>query len=145
MAGSFDNHSKELEMLDHSEIDILRDTALLKREQSAAAAAKFYDTLFEMSPDLRPLFPEQMTGQERKFAATLAIAVNSLSDWDALVPVIEALARRHLTYGVEASHYSDVAAALIATLQAYDATEQQLEAWTRVYGKLADHMIATAY
>lgn len=132
-------------MLKTSELDILRASALVMRDSKEAAAATFYDTLFQQSPELRALFPEQMTDQSRKFAATLAVAVNSLADWEALRPIVEALARRHLTYGVKPEHYETVGHALITTLQNYGARDRDIVVWEKVYGMLSDHMKATAY
>jgi nitric oxide dioxygenase len=114
-------------------------------KDSERAANEFYATLFRLSPELRHLFPAQMTGQARKFAATLLVAINSLENWNALAPVVEALARRHLSYGVERDHYAMVGRALIATLQNFEATTEELEAWTLTYTALSSHMIATAY
>lgn len=132
-------------MLKTSDIDILRASALVMRDSKEAAAATFYDTLFEQAPDLRSLFPAQMTDQSRKFAATLAVAVNSLADWDGLRPIVEALARRHLTYGVKSEHYEVVGHALITTLRNFGANAEDIVVWEKVYGLLSNHMKATAY
>lgn len=132
-------------MLDPKEIDVLRATPLVMLADSEEAAVTFYNTLFEQCPEVRSLFPDQMSGQARKFAATLIVAINSLSDWDSIVRVIEALARRHIGYGVAPEHYDVVGKALITTLQKYDATPEELALWTTVYGRLSSHMIRTAY
>lgn len=132
-------------MLEKSEIALMRKTPLIMLDRKTLAAEVFYQTLFEMSPHLRDLFPEQMGDQARKFAATLIVAINALSDWDGLRPVIEALARRHLGYGVKKEHYDEVGEALLATLRKFDAQPDELAIWARVYRKLADHMTDIAY
>ena len=132
-------------MLDQTEIDALRASAMVMRESKKDASNMFYDTLFEQSPDLRGLFPAQMTDQARKFSATLVVAVNSLSNWKALQPIIEALARRHLTYGVTMEHYDVVGKALVETLRKLGTSSADIAIWTKVYALLADHMKATAY
>src|SRR5262249_8852273 len=43
------------------------------------AAAMFYDRLFEIAPQVRAMFPDDMTEQRKKLMATLAVVVNSLS------------------------------------------------------------------
>ena len=86
-----------------------------------------------------------MSEQARKFSATLVVAVNSLTDWEALQPSVEALARRHLTYGVELDHYEMVGTALQTALNRVGASADVCAAWRRVYGLLSEHMIATAY
>jgi hemoglobin-like flavoprotein len=46
---------------------------------------------------------------------------------------------------VEKDHYDMVGRALIATLQNFDATAEEVEAWNLTYSALSSHMIATAY
>ena len=105
----------------------------------------FYANLFETAPELRKMFPDQMVEQERKFAATLVVVLNSATDWPSLQPVIEALARRHVSYGVTADHYETVGDVLLETVQALGANEDDLAVWRKTYDFLASHMIATAY
>lgn len=131
--------------LEEEQIALLRGTPLLAHGQSEKAATVFYETLFEQNPKYRELFPEQMSDQRRKFSATLAVAVNTLTDWETLAPVLESLARRHLNYGVTRADYDNVAEALITTLKTLDCDDADIRAWTSVYGTIADHMIATAY
>lgn len=132
-------------MLDQSELDVLRASVLILRESNEDAAVVFYETLFEQSPELRDLFPAQMTDQARKFSATLIVAVNFLADWQSLKPIIETLARRHLAYGVKFEHYELVGQALIATLQKFGTSPNDIAVWRKIYAILSDHMKATAY
>lgn len=117
----------------------------MKAENKEAAAGIFYENLFALAPELRSLFPTEMSGQSRKFSATMVMAINSLSDWEALRPIVEALARRHLSYGVELEHYEVLQRALIATLEELSATQAEIEVWRKVFKIVAGHMITTAY
>ena len=47
---------------------------------SDQAAAIFYDRLFEVAPQVKAMFPADMTEQKKKLMATLAVVVNGLSD-----------------------------------------------------------------
>jgi hemoglobin-like flavoprotein len=47
----------------------------------------------------------------------LAAAVKGLDRLDQLVPVVQALGRRHATYGVVDAHYDTVGVALLSTLE----------------------------
>ena len=49
--------------------------------------------------------------------SALAIVVNSLGDFEAIVPVARDLAQRHVNYGVAREHYSLVGSALLWTLE----------------------------
>lgn len=107
------------------------------------AADIFYARLFEIAPNLRPMFPEDMRDQKRKLFVMIATAVQGLHDLDRLVPQVKALGARHTGYGVKPEHYAVVGSALIWTLErglgnAFTADVQR--AWTRVYGLLAATM-----
>ncbi len=110
----------------------------------------FYDKLFEINPEAKSLFPTDasaMGGQRNKLRDMLVAAVNGLSKLDQLVPVLQNLGKRHVSYGVEASHYNDVGAALIGTLEAGlgdEFTPEIKEAWVEVYGVMSSTMIAAA-
>ncbi|MEL6450029.1 MAG: globin family protein [Pseudomonadota bacterium] len=113
-----------------------------------AAAEMFYARLFEIAPQVRPLFKGDMTEQGAKLMATLSAVVNGLKDLDAIVPVAEKLAVGHVAYGVKAEHYPFVGAALIDTLQqglGDDFSADVQSAWETAYGTLTGVMIAAAY
>ena len=107
------------------------------------AADIFYDRLFEIAPELRGMFPAEMTGQKRKLMSTLAFAVNSLRDLDALMPALRDLGARHNGYEVKNEHYGTVGAALLYTLEKGlgDAWSPELhDAWAEVYGTVSSVM-----
>jgi hemoglobin-like flavoprotein len=107
------------------------------------AAALFYQRLFELDPSLRHMFPEDMTGQRKKLMQMLTAAVKGLDRLDQLVPVLQDMGRRHVGYGVTDAHYETVGAALLWTLEmglGKGFTPDTKEAWTTVYGLLANTM-----
>jgi len=110
---------------------------------SETAAQLFYLRLFALDPSLQPMFKGEMREQGRKLVAMISVAVSGLSRNETLVPVIEALGRRHAGYGVKDEHYATVAAALLWTLEqglGGRFTPEVREAWTAAYGLLADTM-----
>ena len=113
------------------------------------AAEIFYSKLFEMDPALKPMFNNSdMKEQGKKLMQMIGLAVRGLDDLDALLPAVQQLGKRHVDYGVEASHYDTVGGALLETLAAGlgDAfTEDTKEAWTLTYTTLADAMKGAAY
>ena len=110
----------------------------------------FYGKLFEINPSLKALFPankEEMGKQRNKLRNMLAAAVAGLSNLPQLVPVLQNLGKRHSEYGVEESHYGDVGAALIGTLEAglgADFTPEVRQAWVEVYGVMSSTMMEAA-
>lgn len=111
------------------------------------AAELFYQRLFELDPNLRPLFKDDISEQKQKLMAALGLAVKELDNPDRLLPVIQDLGIRHIDYGVEDQHYDTVGAALLWTLDQGlgDAFTTEVEtAWTEAYGTLASVMKAAA-
>ncbi len=112
------------------------------------AAATFYGRLFQIAPEVEPLFRGDMTEQGRKLMATLAVVVNGLGDLGAVLPAACALARRHVDFGVKPEHYAPVGAALLWTLERGLGTEWTpalADAWAAAYAALSDFMIGEAY
>ena len=111
------------------------------------AAKLFYTKLFELDPDLKPLFRGNMDEQGRKLMIIIGTAVNGLDVLDEIVPVVEDLGKRHVDYGVKDKDYNTVGTALLWTLeQGLDNkfTADVEEAWTVVYSLLADIMKTAA-
>jgi nitric oxide dioxygenase len=108
------------------------------------AADMFYARLFELAPQVRPMFRGDMAEQGRKLMTMLATVVNGLSRLDVIVPAAQQLAARHVAYGARAEHYPVVGAALLDTLEkglGADFTPEVREAWTTAYGVLSGVMI----
>lgn len=109
-----------------------------------AAAARFYERLFELDPSLAPLFTAvDPATQRRKLVQTLAMVVAGIEDFDRLLPAMEALGRRHDAYGVRPEHYATVGEALLWTLRralgdAFD--DATREAWSAAYAAIAAAM-----
>jgi nitric oxide dioxygenase len=107
------------------------------------AADLFYGLLFEIAPQVRPLFKGDIKAQGRKLMSTIAFTVGSLQKLPELAPVVHDLGRRHAGYGVKDEHYDIVASALLWTLdkgQGPDFTPDVKDAWISVYTNLADTM-----
>jgi hemoglobin-like flavoprotein len=111
------------------------------------AAELFYGRLFEIAPQVRKLFPDDLTEQRKKLMATLTIVVNGLDNMDSILPAAAALAKRHVAYGAQAAHYSVVGDALLWTLEKgldRSWTPDVAAAWTSAYAALSGFMINAA-
>ena len=100
------------------------------------AAQLFYARLFELDPDLELLFKRNPSEQGRKLMQMLGLAVNSLDRMDQLLPVVQSLGTRHVSYGVRDKDYDTVGQALLWTLRKGlgDAFTPDVEtAWSMVY------------
>ena len=107
------------------------------------AADMFYARLFELDPSLRKLFKGDMKRQGGMLMSMIASAVRGLKDPNALIPVLTALGRRHVGYGVMDAHYATVAEALLWTLEkglGEDFTDETRKAWAAAYMLMATVM-----
>ncbi|UXP31863.1 globin domain-containing protein [Reichenbachiella agarivorans] len=130
-----------------SEKQLVQESFALVAPIADKAAEIFYTKLFELDPELRPLFKGDITEQGKKLMAMLAAAVKGLDRLDTLVPVVQDLGRRHVGYGVKDEHYDTVAAALLYTLETGlgERWNNELkDAWVTVYTVLSSTMKAAA-
>lgn len=110
------------------------------------AARLFYGRLFEIDPGTQSLFGRtDMAEQGRKLMATLGVVVAGLSQPATIIPAAEALARRHVGYGVTEAQYASVGAALLWTLgqglgEAF--TPEVAASWAAAYAMVAAVMLA---
>ena len=112
---------------------------------SEAAAVLFYGRLFEIAPQVRAMFPDDLSEQKKKLMGMLGTAVGSLHKLDTILPAVQDLGKRHKGYGVTAAHYAPVGAALLWTLEkglGPDFTPEVKMAWTETYTALAGVMTA---
>jgi hemoglobin-like flavoprotein len=112
--------------------------------KSEEAGQMFYDRLFEIAPELRPLFKTHPKEQAQKLMNMVTMIVSKLQKLDEIMEDIKALARRHNQYGVKTAYYRILGAALIWTLQQEMKArwnDELEEAWIEVYGLLSQAMI----
>ena len=142
-------------MLTESDRHAVRKSFRLVVPIADTAAELFYKRLFELRPEYRSLFADDIASQKRKLVRMLAFVVKSLDFTDAqwkddvppeqdLMLVVLALGRRHTElYRIPAESYGVVAEALLWTLdyglgEAF--TPEVRSAWTRLYTLLAQTM-----
>lgn len=128
--------------------DVIRTSFAKVAKLGDGAGQAFYDRLFRNAPQVRPMFPDEMSGQSGKLVMALKAVVDNIGDWPRLGAVVDELARRHVAYGVLPAHYPIVGLTLLETLGdalGEDFTPETRDAWAAAYGALADRMIAAAY
>ncbi len=111
-------------------------------------AELFYRKLFQMDPEMKPLFKGDMKAQGDKFVAPINLVVNSLNNLDHVAPELQDMSRRQLDYGVKTEHYDTVGNALLWTLEqglGNEFTDEVKTAWTTAYGIVASTMVDAAY
>ena len=97
---------------------------------------EFYRRLFELAPEVRPMFTREMDLQARKFSDTLAWVTAHLESPHELCQELRALGARHSDYGVKIDQYAPVGSALIWMFQhtlGERFTPEMEEAWMEFY------------
>ena len=77
----------------------------------------FYNRLFELAPQVKPLFRSPMPEQSKKLLAMIGYVINKLDALDDILDEVSKLAQRHVQYGVKDEHYLVVGEALLWTLE----------------------------
>ena len=117
------------------------------KDNADQVAMLFYNRLFEIAPQVKPLFSSNIEEQGRKLMSMLTVAVNGLPKLDLLIPSIENMGRRHHEYGVKDEDYDTVGEALLWTLEqglGDHFTDEVRAAWTETYVTLAGVMKAAS-
>ena len=107
-------------------------------------AGTFFTRMFEIDPNVRPLFPADLAGQGAKMMASLETAVMGLDNFNAVRPAVQALGARHAGYGVEDYHFTTAAHALIWALEqelGEQYSDAVRDAWIVAYDLISQAMI----
>ena len=104
----------------------------------------FYNRLFEIAPEVKPMFQKPMAEQSKKLLATLGYIVSKLDSLDSIIEEVAKLSQRHVNYGVKKEHYAIVGTALLWTLEkglGEHWNSELKQAWTDCYVILSSAMI----
>lgn len=108
--------------------------------------ALFYNRLFEIAPEVKPMFSRTpMPEQSKKLLIMLSYVIAKLDRLPDIIDEVEKLAQRHSAYGVKDAHYSAVGEALLWTLEkglGEHWNDELKMAWMEVYATLVGAMIA---
>jgi hemoglobin-like flavoprotein len=110
-------------------------------------ATLFYRRFFELAPDARPLFPQEMERQHLKLMDMIAAIVGAIENHDLFQSIIRHTGRDHARFGAKPAHFAAFGEALIGGMeQQFGAafTAEHREAWTRLYDAVQHTMIGGA-
>ena len=127
-------------------ITLVKDSwALIAQLEMELVGSLFYNRLFDILPEVKPMFTRTpLPEQSKKLLTMLSYIIDKLDKLDEIIGEVKKLARRHTQYGVKDAHYTAVGSALLWTLEQGlgKAWNEALEqAWTEVYTTLAGAMI----
>jgi hemoglobin-like flavoprotein len=127
------------------QIEIVKTTWAMVAPLAEQVGPLFYNRLFEIAPETKPLFQRtSIPEQSKKLLAMLNYVISKLDKLETLLDEINALALRHVQYGVKTEHYEKVGAALLWTLEqglqsAW--TDETKDAWITCYVLLSGAML----
>jgi hemoglobin-like flavoprotein len=130
------------------QVELIRrsfETVLHAGDQASLA---FYNRFFELAPETRSLFKDDIAEQGRLLIAALARIVTGLSHQQDVLPTLRELAVRYVAYGARAEHYPMVGDALLWMIDRMSSPEVDMptrEAWRAAYDLVAEAMIEAAY
>ncbi len=130
-------------MFDQTTRDLLKTSIALLPTDASASTAIFYERLFEIAPEVRPMFPEDLSKQARKLLDTLTWVVRYLERPEEMLRALHALGERHAGYNVQVDHYAAVGSALLWMFHqclADQFTEDMEEAWITAYAFISAEM-----
>ncbi len=135
-------------MTSHQIILIKKSWALVAQIDKETVGTLFYNRLFEIMPQVKPMFSRTtVPEQSKKLLTMLSYIINKLDKLDDILDEVKKLAQRHVHYGVKDEHYTAVGSALLWTLEAGlgDNWTRELEtAWIACYTLLSGAMIASS-
>lgn len=134
--------------LTHRQIDLVQGSFAKCLPISEEVAGNFYARLFELAPSARALFPQNMQEQQRKLMNALNVTVGALNAPEKVIPVLQNLGRKHLSYGATEDAYPLVGEALLWTLQTRlgdEFTPETRDAWLATYAWVSNVMISATH
>lgn len=129
------------------QIHLLRKSFAQLHGKESVASLAFYRRLFELAPEVRPLFHTDIEEQGRKLMEILGFALGRLDRPAELLAALEGLGARHVGYGATAEHYPVVGRALLDMLaESLGAafTPAVRAAWTELYQVCTEAMLRGA-
>ena len=131
-------------MLKVEQLDLIRQSLIYVHPIAEQIAKSFYARLFEVTPHLQKLFTGDMHRQGAMLMTSLELAVSNLDDPENIMPAIQALGERHVSYGVKAEYYLLAREAYLWALEKHlgeKFTPALQEAWETAFDALTEAMI----
>jgi hemoglobin-like flavoprotein len=103
-----------------------------------------YQRLFELAPEARAMFPEDMERQHLKLMDMIAALVGALEQRDLFQSLVMQSGRRHAGFGVRPSQYAAFGDALLWSLERQlgpSFTPDLRDAWRELYATVQAEML----
>jgi hemoglobin-like flavoprotein len=126
------------------QIDLIRKSFDALWPVRRRVADLFYSRFFELAPDARVLFPQDIARQQLKLMDMIAAIVGALDKREIFQSIISYSGRQHAQFGVRQAHFVAFGTALIWSLEQQFGTAftpELKQAWTMLYDAVQSEMI----
>jgi hemoglobin-like flavoprotein len=79
-------------------------------------SSRFYERMFAAAPNLRPLFPDDLSLLQAHFEAAIALVIRNLSEMDTLKEPLRDLGAQHVHWGARPEDYITAREALVGAI-----------------------------
>ena len=135
--------------LTQEQLALVKSTSDVLMMNDRVAADLFYAKLFEIAPQVRSLFADDLANQKTKLLETLVLLVEQATmRQSSFADIVKGLGRRHVAYGARPDHYEPVGQALLHSLDSLLGTRftpDVKNAWTALYLDVAAAMAAAPF
>ena len=123
--------------------EIVAATKPVLEEHGVAITSRMYERLFAEHPETEALFNGTAPGQAERLADAVIAYATHIDNLAPIIPVVKAIAAKHVAAGVTEEHYPIVGEALLGAMVDVlgDLDQAILDAWGAAYGFLADIFI----
>jgi hemoglobin-like flavoprotein len=129
--------------MNREQVQLVRDSLVHVRPMADQIAESFYSHMFEIAPHLRKLFTGNMKTQGTMLMTSLELAVSSLDDMKIILPSVQALGERHISYGVKKEYYPYAKESFLWALEKHlndEFTPVLKSAWSEAFDTLIEVM-----
>jgi len=129
--------------MDIDKVQLIRDSLIQVRPLADHIAESFYSHMFEISPHLQKLFTGNMKTQGTMLMTSLELAVSSLDNMESILPSVQALGERHMSYGVRKEYYPYAKESFLWALEKHlkgEFTPTLKNAWSEAFDTLIEVM-----
>lgn len=130
-----------------SDADLIRTSFGVVAPRVDELLVTFYENLFDGRPQVRAMFPSDMSAQRQHLKGAVGLVVKHADNLDALTDALHAMGARHVGYGARPEHYAVVRDVMLATLAqiAGEAWTAEMErAWRGALDRVAELMLEGA-
>ncbi|MEY2340693.1 globin domain-containing protein [Acidithiobacillus sp. IBUN Pt1247-S3] len=118
------------------DMDLIKSSGKAVQDLGVQVAAHFYDTMFQHFPEVRKMFPGDMSEQRVRLFNSVILIASNIDNTDMLVPYLQELGVGHIKYDTRPEHYPIVGKSLLLTLKHFLGpawTAEMAESWIEAY------------